>query len=65
MQDHNFDEFAYLAGMKMKARHTIIEKWPTRPKLDPGQPHAENEIAKLLATDLCNTERYVEWKRAN
>jgi hypothetical protein len=51
--------------MKMKDRHTIVEKWPTRPKGKPGQPGYENEIAMFLATDLSNTERYVEWKRAN
>lgn len=63
-KEYKFDEFASLLGMKMKDRHTIIEKWPTRPKLEPGQPHADNEIAKLLATNLSHAERYVEWKRA-
>lgn len=51
--------------MKMKDRHTIVKKWPTRPKRTPGQHGFEKEIAMFLATDPSNTERYVEWKRAN
>lgn len=59
-----FSEFAHYVGMKMKDRHTVVEKWPTRPTRKPGQPGFEKEIAMFLATDFSNTERYVEWKRA-
>jgi hypothetical protein len=51
--------------MKTKDRHTIVDKWPTRPKRKPGQPSAESEIAMFLATDITHTERYVEWVRVN
>jgi len=51
--------------LKTKDRHTIVEKWPSRPKLKPGQLGADQEIAMLLASNLNHTERYVEWQWAH
>lgn len=47
----------------MKEKHTIIEKWPFRLKLRPGQPGAQEEFDRLLRGDVSSKERYVEWKR--
>lgn len=49
--------------MKIKPQHTIIEEWPTRLKLKPGQLGAEEEIAMALASHYTHNERYVEWVR--
>lgn len=62
-KDDEFSMLAHIAGMKTKDRHTIIEKWPTRLKLKPGQPGADNELAIALASHHAHTERYVEWVR--
>jgi hypothetical protein len=47
----------------VKEKHTIIEKWPFRLKLRPGQPGAQEEFDRLLAGGVTGKERYVEWKR--
>lgn len=47
----------------MKEKHTVIEKWPFRLKLRPGQPGAQEEFDRLLAGGVSGKERYVEWKR--
>jgi hypothetical protein len=47
----------------VKEKHTVIEKWPFRLKLQPGQPGAQEEFDRLLAGGVTGKERYVEWKR--
>ncbi len=47
----------------MKDTHTIIEKWPFRLKLQPGQHGAQEEFDRLLSAGVSGKERYVEWKR--
>lgn len=51
--------------MEMKDHHTIVEKWPLRLKLEPGQPGAEEELKVSLASGHTHVERYVEWARVN
>jgi len=53
-----------MTGMKMRVTNTIIEKWPMRLKLSPGQLGADQEFKLLLASAHTGTERYVEWVRA-
>ncbi len=48
----------------MKDKHTVIEKWPFRLKLWPGQLGAQEEFDRLLGGGISGRERYVEWKRA-
>ncbi|SMR61109.1 unnamed protein product [Zymoseptoria tritici ST99CH_1E4] len=50
-------------GMKMKKKHTIVEKWPTKMKLKLGQLGVKQELKLLRASGLRVDERYVEWKR--
>jgi hypothetical protein len=47
----------------VKEKHTIVEQWPFRLKLRPGQPGAQQEFDRLLAGGVSGKERYVEWKR--
>jgi hypothetical protein len=47
----------------VKEKHTVIEKWPFRLKLQPGQPGAQEEFDRLLAGGVAGKERYVEWKK--
>ncbi len=50
-------------GAAMKDKHTIIDKWPFRLKLRPGQPGAQEEFERMLGGGVSGKERYVEWKR--
>ena len=59
------NSLAILAGVKMKDYHTIIEKWPTRPKLEPGSPGSDAELAEIWGGFPSYMERYVEWKRTD
>ena len=63
MEDFEFSEAARLIGAAMKEKHTIIEKWPFRLKLRPGQPGAQEEFDLLLGGGVSGKERYVEWRR--
>lgn len=50
--------------MAMKGHNTIVDPWPTRLKLYPGQPGAQEEFDNALASPFSGVERYVEWKWA-
>ncbi|GFF81194.1 hypothetical protein IFM60648_05945 [Aspergillus lentulus] len=60
-----FREFADLLGAAMKETHTIIDKWPYRLKLRPGQPGAQEEFDRCIGGGMSGKERYVEWKRVH
>ncbi|XXH02766.1 hypothetical protein Hte_009151 [Hypoxylon texense] len=47
----------------VKESHTIVDPWPTRPKLPQGQPGAKEEFALLLSSPFTGLERHVELKR--
>jgi hypothetical protein len=49
----------------MKEKHSIIEKWPYRLKLRPGQPGAQEEFERRLRDGVSGKERYIEWKRVH
>lgn len=63
MKKYMFAEAAELVGAVMKEKHTIIDKWPFRLKLQPGQAGAQEEFDRLLRGGESGKERYVEWKR--
>ena len=63
MKAFMFAEGSQLVGAQIKDRHTVIEKWPFRLKLRPGQPGAQEEFDRLLGGGMSGKERYVEWKR--
>lgn len=64
-KNHQFDKLAQVTGMRIKDHHTVIEKWPTRLKLTPGQYGADEDLATALAAGYNYMERYVEWTRAD
>lgn len=64
MKQLKFDEMADITGAAMKTKHTIIDKWPYRLKLRPGQPGAQEEFDRFMTGTNTTKERYVEWKRA-
>ncbi|TVY65923.1 hypothetical protein Focb16_v011163 [Fusarium oxysporum f. sp. cubense] len=51
------------AGAVMKEEHAIIEKWPHRLKLEPGQEGGSEEFYRLMTSGLSSRELYLEWKR--
>jgi hypothetical protein len=63
--NYKFREAAEYFGATMKEKHTIIDKWPYRLKLRPGQARAQDEFDRLLSRGTSGQERYIEWKRAN
>ncbi|KAI6779001.1 uncharacterized protein J7T54_004495 [Emericellopsis cladophorae] len=67
LKELEFAKLETLVGATVKDRHTVIEKWPYRLKLNPGQPGAQpgaqQEFDRALCGGLSSKERYVEWKR--
>ncbi|TLS25104.1 hypothetical protein PpBr36_06923 [Pyricularia pennisetigena] len=64
MDKFEVQKLVEVAEVEIKEHHTIIEKWPYRLKLGPGQPGAQQEFDLALASGLSTKERYMEWKRA-
>lgn len=52
-----FLEVARTAGLMIKERNTIVEKWPLR--LKPGA--SKEEFRDLISGGHWGSERYVEW----
>ena len=63
VKDFPVSEAAQFLGAAIKENHTVIEKWPFRLKLRPGQPKAQEEFDRLLRGGVSGKERYMEWKR--
>ncbi|KAF5026431.1 hypothetical protein F66182_1496 [Fusarium sp. NRRL 66182] len=70
--DHIFDRvanmfqlsrFPQFMGVAMKEKHTIVEKWPFRLTLEPGQKEAKEEFDLMMRGGASGKERYMEWKR--
>ncbi|KAJ5540228.1 hypothetical protein N7513_008560 [Penicillium frequentans] len=63
MKKTGFKEAGEKFGVKMKEKHTVIEEWPFRLKLRPGQPGAQEEFDRSMREGISGKERYVEWKK--
>ncbi|KAF4958968.1 hypothetical protein FGADI_2047 [Fusarium gaditjirri] len=61
--DLELPSFPDWAGAMMKEKHTIIEKWPHRLKLRPGQPGGKEEFDLLMEGGSSGKELYLEWMR--
>lgn len=64
MEAETFNKIEQVLGVTMKTQHTIIENWPLKLKLRPGQIGAKEEFDTLLSSGHVGFERYVEWKWA-
>lgn len=62
-KDFKLDELAQVGGLEIKHKHTVIDKWPYRLRLRPGQPGAQEEFDMALRGSPSSKERYMEWKR--
>jgi hypothetical protein len=58
MQKLEFGNIGRQAGLAMKKKNTVIEKWPLRLKKG-----ATEEFRILHSSGHIGSERYVEWKR--
>ena len=47
----------------MKDFNTVVEPWPTKPILEPGQKGSQDEFNTLLGSNYTCVERFVEWRR--
>ncbi|KFY92810.1 hypothetical protein V500_04013 [Pseudogymnoascus sp. VKM F-4518 (FW-2643)] len=60
---HGFKQISAGLNVEMKKVHTVVEKWPTRLKLQPGEKGDKEEFLMLLGSTFTATERHVEWRR--
>jgi hypothetical protein len=60
---HGFKQISADLKVEMKKVNTIIDKWPTRLKLRPGEKGDKEAFLALLGSTFIGTERYVEWRR--
>ncbi|KAF5664362.1 hypothetical protein FHETE_7119 [Fusarium heterosporum] len=58
-----FSEFPQYIGATMKPKHTIVEEWPYRLKLDAKQNGAKEEFDLMMRGGANGKERYMEWSR--
>ncbi|KAL7909005.1 hypothetical protein GGI35DRAFT_493828 [Trichoderma velutinum] len=63
MRNFRFSQVEQLFGVVMKEKHTVIDKWPFRLKLQYGQAGALEELVRLTDEVVFAKERYVEWRR--
>ena len=63
MRDCNMERAGRAYGVVVKKPHTIVDMWPARLKLQPGQPGAQKEFDVTFEAGLKGDERYMEWKR--
>lgn len=59
----DFEQISTELRVEMKKNNTVVEKWPTRLKFQPGQNGAEEEFRLNLGSNFTNIERYVEWRK--
>jgi hypothetical protein len=62
MEWDNFSKISEETGLVMKSTHTLVDKWPTRLKREPGTLEAIEEYRHLMASKLTFVELFVEWK---
>ncbi|KFX99826.1 hypothetical protein V490_01644 [Pseudogymnoascus sp. VKM F-3557] len=60
---HGFRQISAELKVEVKKVNTIIDKWPTRLKLRPGEKGDKEEFLALLGSTFIGTERFVEWRR--
>lgn len=65
MEAGNFEEVSKAAGMRIKTKQTITEKWPNKLKKRAGQSGAQEEFLALTASSQGAHECYLEWARRN
>jgi hypothetical protein len=56
-----FSQLAISNRLRIKAKHTIIEKWPLALKMRKGDAGFDEEFTMLLASGARGSETYVEW----
>lgn len=60
----SFRKHGLINGVEMKQNNTIVDKWPSGPKIPFGEQGDEHEFNLLMGENHFRTERrFVEWKR--
>jgi hypothetical protein len=60
-----FPLLALMNKLRIKARNTVVEKWPLTLKLKKGDAGFDDEFAMLFASGNWSSENYVEWARVD
>lgn len=60
---YDFDQASTESGTVRKPKHSIVEPWPMRLKLEKGQSGSLEEFRLLLGSRSTGLEHYVEWVR--
>ncbi|KAF5253705.1 hypothetical protein FANTH_1397 [Fusarium anthophilum] len=55
--------FTHYLQAEMKEQQTIVERWPFKLKLRPGQDGAQQEFDRMLGGSVWGKQFYLEWKR--
>jgi hypothetical protein len=63
MRVFRFDQISADFQVEMKDNNTVVEPWPTKPILEPGQKGSQEEFNLLLGSNHTCVERFVEWRR--
>lgn len=65
MNNKAFDTLETSWGVKVKEPHTVIDKWPTRLKSQPGDEGAREEFEVIMRSEHPGVARYVEWTKTS
>jgi hypothetical protein len=63
MKVFRFDQICADLEIEMKDNNTVVEPWPTKPTLNPGEKGSQEEFNILLGSNYTCVERFVEWRR--
>ncbi|KAJ0423532.1 hypothetical protein BJY00DRAFT_321672 [Aspergillus carlsbadensis] len=63
MRAFRFNQISADLQVAMKDVNTVVEAWPTKPILEPGQKGSQEEFDILLGSNYTCVERFVEWRR--
>lgn len=58
-----FDRISADFQVEMKNINTVVEPWPTKPILNPGDKGSQEEFNILLGSNYTCVEWFVEWRR--
>lgn len=62
MAKYDFARAEKMFGVEIREGHTVVEKWPWKLKLAPGEK-GRDEVEWWIGGGVSGKERYVEWRK--